>query len=521
MMRSCLAVMLVAFMSFFPLRPAFAQSSLNIIPAPLLLELGEGSVTLSIGSAVVVEPGTRACGEYLADLLSKASGAVIPLMDSAPEQPVRPTISLALEPGLKHLGNEGYLLVINREGVSITSTAAEGVFHGVQTLRQLLPPLIENGEIALAAWELPCLRIEDRPRFGWRGLMMDCSRTFQPPAYLKKIIDLLALYKLNVLHLHLTDDQGWRLEIEKYPELTGIAARFPTKYSKEGGFYSREEMKELIDYAGKRGVAVIPEIEMPGHCLAALAAYPELSCSGGPFEIYPFFKGPGIQRNVYCAGKERTFEFLENVLAEVIELFPSPYVHIGGDEVPKNNWRECADCRARIRAEGLKDEHELQSYFIRRIEKYLNARGRKLLGWDEILEGGLAPRAAVMSWRGTEGGIEAARMGHDVVMSPTSHCYLDYDHQRTSVAEAYSFEPVPEELEAEYHKHILGLQGNMWTHIAVNEPATDIQIFPRLIALAEAGWSAKARRNTEGFLRRLEGHFRRLDRLDVEYFGRR
>ncbi len=499
---------------------ASAESGLNIIPEPASVELTGGVVRLSIGSVVKVEPATRELGEYVASLLSDASGAVIEVREAVPETSSGSPVILSLDPSLERLGSEGYQLVADHGGVSIRGSAAAGIFYGIQTLRQLLPSTIENGETALAAWMIPHLKIEDSPRFAWRGLLLDCSRTFQPVSYLEKIIDLLSLYKMNVLHLHLTDDQGWRLQIDQYPRLTEIGAEFPPQYRKRGGFYTKEEMKRLISYARSRAVTIIPEIEMPGHSLAALAAYPELSCTGGPFEIYPFFKGTNIQRNVFCAGREETFRFLRNVLDEVVELFPTRYVHVGGDEVPKDNWRECPECQARIRDEGLKDEDGLQSYFIRRIEKFLNSRGKQLIGWDEILEGGLAPEATVMSWRGIKGGVAAARMGHDVVMSPTSHCYLDYDHRTISVEKAYSYEPIPAELEPEFHKHILGVQGNMWTHIAVNQAATDIQIFPRLIALAEVGWSAGGQRNWPDFARRLDSHHARLELLGVEYYGK-
>ncbi len=497
-----------------------AESGLDIIPEPTSVQLPGGTVRLSIGSVVVAEPAIRALGEYVAAMLSGSNGSVIEIRETVPQNYRYSPVILRIDKSLERLGSEGYTLVADDGGVIIRGSTAAGVFYGIQTLRQLLPPTIENDEIAHATWLIPRIKIEDSPRFSWRGLMLDCSRTFQPVPYLEKIIDLLSLYKMNVLHLHLTDDQGWRLQIDSYPRLTETGARFAPQYRKTGGFYTKEEMKHLIDYAASRAVTIVPEIELPGHSLAALASYPELSCTGGPFEIYPFFKGPSIQSNVFCAGREETFSFLRNVLDEVVELFPGRYLHVGGDEVPKDKWHECPACQARIRDEGLRDEHGLQSYFIRRIEKHLNSRGKQLIGWDEILEGGLAPGATVMSWRGIKGGIAAARMGHDVVMSPTSHCYLDYDHQRISVERAYSYEPVPLELEGEFHKHILGVQGNIWTHIAVNQAATDIQVFPRLIALAEVGWSAEGHRNWKSFSRRLTAHNPRLDCLDVEYFGK-
>ena len=348
--------------------------------------------------------------------------------------------------------------------------------------------------------------------------MMDTSRTFQTKAYLERCIDLMGLYKLNVLHLHLTDDQGWRLEIEKHPLLTTKGAKFSPNYSKPGGFYSKKEMKEILRYAAARNITLVPEIEMPGHCLAALAVYPQLSCTGGPFEIYPFFEGPGIQSNVYCPGNEKTFTFLEDVLTEVIELFPSTFIHLGGDEVPKSKWEACEKCRARIRDEKLKDLNELQSWFIKRMARFVESKGRKVIGWDEIMEGGLAEGAAVMSWRGIKPGIEALKAGHAVVFTPTSHCYLDYTYERLSLDRSYAFEPVLDGMTGEETARILGVQGNMWTHIATTEDAVDAQVFPRLIALAEAAWSPKDRRDEKSFCARMSSHYSRLDRMGVQYY---
>jgi hexosaminidase len=350
--------------------------------------------------------------------------------------------------------------------------------------------------------------------------MLDCSRTFQSPGYIRRTIDRMSFYKMNVLHLHLTDDQGWRLEIRKYPELTVKGARFPERYAEppaHQGFYSQAEMRDLISYAAARSVTIVPEIEMPGHALAALSCFPGLSCSGGPFEIYPFFKGPNITNDIFCAGNDGTFEFLENILGEVAALFPSEFVHVGGDEAPKDSWNKCPKCRARIQSEGLKDEHELQSWFMRRVEKTLLKHGKRLIGWDEILEGGLAPGAAVMSWRGTSGGIAAANTGHAVVMSPTSHCYFDYTYEKIDSRRAYSFEPVPADLPADKVRHILGLQANFWSHIDREPEKVDRQLFPRLLAIAERGWSAKEAVDWADFSRRLRYHLAQLDRLGVRY----
>ncbi len=405
-----------------------------------------------------------------------------------------------------------YKLEVGTFGVEIIAGGPAGVFYAFQTIRQLLETSDDENKI-------PAVLIKDQPEFQWRGLMLDCSRTFLQVEYLRKQIDLLSFYKMNVLHLHLTDDQGWRLEIKKYPELTEKCAQYAPKYTNQkGGFYTQEEMKELVAYAADRHVTLVPEIEMPGHSSEIFTAFPELSCTGKTTEIFPFFSGPGITQDILCAGKEEVFEFLENVIDEVIEIFPSEYIHIGGDEAPKHNWENCPECQKRIREEGLANEHELQSYFISRMTSYIHSKGRKVIGWDEIMEGGLAKGAAVMSWRGIQCGIEAANMGHNVVMSPTSHCYIDYSHSTTSVEEIYSFNPVPEELDKDHEAFILGAQANMWIHIDRNEVSLDRQIYPRTIALAEALWSNQEDKNWEDFQTRLDVHYPILDSMNTSYF---
>jgi len=382
----------------------------------------------------------------------------------------------------------GYRLQVRRNKIRITAKEPAGLYYGIQTLKQLIP--------ADGSGKIPCMDVTDFPAFGWRGLMLDCSRTFLPKEYILKSIDRLAAIKMNVLHLHLTDDQGWRIEIKKHPELTWISSKFDPQYPGEvNGFYTQGDIREIVAHAAKNFITVVPEIEMPGHSSEIFAAYPELSCSGKRSVIFPFFKGPTVTEDILCAGNEQVFAFMEDVLSEVMALFPSEYIHIGGDEAPKTAWNKCPKCQSRIKAEGLKDEAELQSYFIRRIEKFINSKGRKLIGWDEIMEGGLAENAAVMSWRGEQGGIEAARQGHGVVMSPTSHCYFDYSYETTSTEKVYSYDPVPKELTGDPSKYILGAQANMWTHIARTEPAIDAQIFPRLYALAEVLWTNPAVRD--------------------------
>jgi hexosaminidase len=357
-----------------------------------------------------------------------------------------------------------------------------------------------------------------------------------PVPFIKKFVDLLALHKYNIFHWHLTDDQGWRIEIKQYPKLTEIGsqrAATPIPADRRqldgkpyGGYYTQEEIKAVVTYAQERFITVVPEIEMPGHAVAALASYPELGCRGAGYEVRTTW---GIAKDVFCAGNDAVFTFLENVLTEVLALFPSEYIHVGGDECPKDRWQECPKCQARIQAEGLADEHELQSYFIQRIERWLNAQGRRLIGWDEILEGGLAPNATVMSWRGSQGGIEAANAGHDVVMSPTTHCYFDYYQSQDQANEppaiggflplekVYSFNPLPEEIAPDQAHHILGGQGNVWTEYLPRQEQVEYMTYPRATALAEVVWSEPARRDYDDFLARLEPHLRRLASLKVNY----
>jgi hexosaminidase len=394
-------------------------------------------------------------------------------------------------------GLSAYHMSIRKNRVTITAQESSGWFYGMQTLAQLAKTS-ENGK-------LPIIDIKDHAAFSWRGLMLDCSRTFLPKEYILSMIDRLSDIKMNVLHLHLTDDQGWRIEIKSHPELTGLCSSFDSLYQGEtGGFYTQEDIREIVEYARKRQMTIVPEIEMPGHSSEIFKALPGLSCSGKESVIFPYFKGPGVTEQILCAGNDSVFHLMEDVLSEVIALFPSEYIHIGGDEAPKVAWEKCPKCQKRIKEEGLRDEAELQSYFIRRIEKFINSKGRKLIGWDEILEGGLAENAAVMSWRGIQGGIEAAGMGHPVVMSPTSHCYFDYSYETTPTGKVYQYKPIPQELKAGEEKLILGAQANMWTHIARTPEAIDSQIFPRIYALAEVLWTNPAKRDFEHMNKRIE-----------------
>jgi hexosaminidase len=450
-------------------------------------------------------------------------------------------IRLIIEAGTEWKKEE-YHLKVQRKSVTLTAGTSEGLFRGIQTARQLLPPQVFGGETAAGLkWTMPCITVTDYPRFEWRGMHLDVSRHFFDVEFVKRYIDILAMHKLNVFHWHLVDDQGWRIEIKKYPKLTEVGAwrvdredkpwdsREPQKPGEEatyGGFYTQEEIREIVAYAAERYITVVPEIEMPAHVGSALAAYPEYSCTGGSFTVPP--GGVWPITDIYCAGKDETFAFIKDVLTEVMELFPSEYIHVGGDEADKTEWKKCPDCQARIREEGLAGEAELQSYFIKRIEKFLGSKGRKLIGWDEILQGGLAPEATVMSWQGFEGGEAAARSGHEAVMAPVSHCYFNvYQGDPATEPESfrglltlkkvYSFEPVPPELSAEEADFIIGAQGCLWTEYITDGATAEYMILPRLTALSEVVWTPAESRNWEGFNRRLPKMMERFDAAGLNY----
>jgi len=521
-----IAAGLTAIVSAAPQNEAVA-----IIPRPASIEARPGAFRADTATAILVEsghPGVRTTGEYLAGILREEFGIELDVLECDAPNATDNAILLTTQRSAVSCGAQGYPLDVDPRRIELRAATPRGLFYGVQTLRQLgewkikSPAGVGSGERNV--WEIPSVRIVDKPRYQWRGMLLDCCRHFMTKDFVKRYIDLLAFHKMNVLHWHLTEDQGWRIEIKKYPKLTEIAAWRGSGEDRHGGYYTQEDVREIVAYAASRHITVVPEIEMPGHSLAALAAYPELSCTGGPFNVGTQW---GVFEDVYCAGNDRTFEFLQDVLSEVIELFPSPFIHVGGDECPKARWQMCAKCQTRIKAEGLANEHELQSYFIRRIERFLNSKGRRLIGWDEILEGGLAPNATVQSWRGLEGAIAAARAGHDVISSPTSHCYLDYAQWRSpteplnmgyiDLEKVYSFEPTPEELTAEQAAHVLGAEGNLWSEHAP-QPRVDHQVFPRLCALAEVTWSPAGARDWTDFQRRLGVHYRRLDALGVTYF---
>ena len=492
---------------------------LGLIPIPSSINLDEGTLDIK-GQHIACND--ESLSQYLISKATLYSGLSLGM---------HPNGMIKLSSEDSRVGNEeAYSLSINQSGVEIIGKTKAGLFYGIQTFLQLLSSKGSN---------LPFLEIEDEPRFKYRGMMLDTSRHFFPVEQVKRSLDLMAIHKLNRFHWHLTEDQGWRIEIDKYPKLIEVGSKRksttllerPFDHDvKDGipyeGHYTKDDVREIVAYAAKRYITVIPEIEMPGHSQAAMAAYPWLGCTDEELEVSNTW---GVHEKGVVCPSEETFEFFENVLLEVIELFPSEYIHIGADEAPKDVWKESSFVQEMIKREGLKDEHELQSYFVKRIEKFLLSHGRKLIGWDEILEGGLAPEATVMSWQGIKGGIAAAKLGHDVIMTPTTHVYLDYyqgpiDEEPLAIGDqilplekVYSFEPVPEDLNTEEGKHILGTQANVWTEYINNQDHLDYMVYPRLSALAEVAWSQKADKNFNSFSERLDTHFDRLDKEGVRY----
>jgi hexosaminidase len=528
---------LTAAMAAFAVLAGTDAVAQNIVPQPVTLTMRSGQFQLTKRTVIATDAASAATGHQLARYLEPATGITFQVRSGVPA-PVR-AISLRHDRTLRRLGEEGYILDVRPTGVIARAYAAPGLFYAVQTIRQLLPPQIfREAPVQNVDWTMPAVLIEDYPRFSWRGGHLDVGRHFMPKEFVKKYIDLLALHKMNVFHWHLTEDQGWRLEIKRYPKLTEIGAwrketlvgrpRSPKPTfdgKRHGGFYTQDDAREIVAYAKTRHMTVVPEIEMPGHASAAIAAYPELGVTGQPLDVATTW---GVFADILNADAS-TITFMQNVLSEVLDIFPGRYIHVGGDEAEKSKWKASDKIQARIKELGLKDEHELQSWFIRQMDDFLVARKRRLVGWDEILEGGLAENAVVMSWRGTKGGIAAARAGHDVIMAPTSHTYLDYYQSKDEATEplaiggfvpletVYGFEPVPAELEAEFTKHVLGAQGQLWTEYMPNPKQVEYMAFPRMSALAEVVWTPKERKDYASFLRRLPSHLERLRIMDVNF----
>ncbi len=509
---------------------------INIVPIPMQLNEGKGVFIIQTGTRILVDEtnGTSETAALFAEKVRLSSGLNLETRSYNAAFPVNNSIIFTTLGADVTLGREGYTIDITGTQVFVKATSAHGFFYGLQTLLQILPPDIENPSSGIKSYTLPVLSIKDMPRFAYRGLHLDVGRHMYPMDFIKKYIDLMAMYKINTFHWHLTEDQGWRIEIKKYPKLTSIGSmRKGTQIGKSGesdtipygGYYTQAQAREIVAYAAARFITVIPEIEMPGHSVAALSAYPSLSCTGGPFEVRTLW---GVSDDIYCAGNDSVFIFLQDILTEILDIFPSKYIHIGGDEAPKTRWNDCAKCQARMKAEGLRDEAELQSYFIKRIEKFLVSKNRRLIGWDEILEGGLAPEATVMAWRGVQAGIDAVMQGHDAIMTPVDYCYFDYNQGdpatepesiggHTTLKTVYSYNPVPPVLTSEQSKHIIGVQGNVWTEYVKTPEMVEYKAFPRAIALAEVAWSQQSRRNWDDFIDRMDNQFTRLDFMGVKY----
>lgn len=498
----------------------------SIIPAPQSLQVNPGHFTINEKTTLSNNDDFTASYNFLNNFLEHASGRTW-------ETKYSENNAIVLEYDSTITSKEGYNIIITDRNIIIKSSTDAGAFYAVQSLIQLMPA----GHNNTTEIYIPAVTIKDEPRFNYRGMHLDVSRHMFNVDFIKKYIDAMAMLKMNNFHWHLTDDQGWRIEIKKYPKLQEIAAYrdstllghyndTPHQYDgkKYGGFYTQEEVREVIAFAKARHINVIPEIEMPGHAQAAIAAYPELGCTGENVQVTMKW---GVFEDIYCPSGE-TFTFLENVLDEVMELFPSKYIHIGGDEAPKTQWKTSDVAQRVIKENGLRDEFELQSYFIQRMEKYLNSKGRQIIGWDEILEGGLAPNATVMSWRGTKGAIDAAKAGNDVIMTPTSHAYFDYyqsenDDEPLAIGgflpleKVYHFNPIPVELNDEEAIHVLGVQGNVWTEYMTTSEQVEYMAFPRMLAMSEVAWSADENKNYDSFINRVEYFHKRLDAMDINY----
>ncbi len=523
---------------------------INIIPQPVSLKQPKIAAKFEItpSTEIVLEGSDlENSADFLNDYLQKFYHFKLKLVKNSAS-------SNAIRLNYERMDNPvqgAYLETVDNKGVYIAGDNEPGVFYGMQTLIQLLPVDNNKPQTTNNKLQIPYVSIKDHPRFEYRGMHLDCGRHFFPVSFIKKYIDFIALHKMNYFHWHLTEDQGWRIEIKKYPKLTEVGAwrngtiigHYPGTGNDGihyGGYYTQDEIKDVVAYAAKRYITIIPEIEMPGHSSAAIAAYPYLSCFpdeatkhnprtawAGDSTGKQVQQSWGVFPDVFCAGKESTFKFLEDVLDEVMKLFPSKYIHVGGDECPKANWKRCPLCQKRIQDEHLKDEEGLQSYFIQRIEKYINSKGKILIGWDEILEGGLAPNAVVMSWRGEAGGIAAARQKHKVIMTPGAWVYFDHAQSRNEdsvtiggylpLEKTYSYEPVSDSLTKDQGKYILGAQGNVWTEYMGNERKVEYMIFPRMSALSEVLWSPKKDRDSTDFERRLMTQFKRYDLWGVDY----
>ena len=508
-------VLLAAFMSFAGAMAADDNrvADYNVIPLPQEVTLTQKGAFVLTGTTPIVYPEGDEQLKNDAQFLSDYIADVTALRLTTTSAKVKNAITLRLNKKVQ--SKEGYVITVDKKGVVIEGATAAGVFYGVQTLRKSIPV-----DKSLTEVTLPGVVLKDAPRFGYRGVMLDCARHYFPVKFVKQFIDLIAMHNMNVFHWHLTDDQGWRIEVKKYPDLAKIGSvREKTVLGHNsdvfddtpyGGYYTQEEAREIVKYAADRFITVIPEIDMPGHMIAALAAYPDMGCTGGPYKVSPIW---GIMPDVLCLGNEKTYQFCEDVLSEMMDIFPSEYIHLGGDETPNVRWKECPKCKALMAKENL-TPGKLQGYFTNRIEKFVNSKGRRIIGWDEILDGDINQSATIMSWRGTAPGARGAKMGHDVIMSPSSHVYFDYYQTRQGesqweeplliggnlpIERTYSLEPVPEGADAETASHIIGVQGNLWTEYIAGPSLAEYQVLPRMGALSEVQWRPQGQKDFENY----------------------
>ncbi len=515
----------------------FSQTVVSLIPEPVRITKNAGYFELT-GKTKIITNGDQSVlqpAKIFADRVNFFTGNELAVVSFAKGKNIVLQINKIRN---NEIGNEGYTLEVKPSGIEVSANNPAGVFYGLQSLQQLIS-LNCSADKKGRPVPVPAVSVVDYPRFGWRGLMLDDSRHFFGKEFIKKYIDQMSEYKYNVFHWHLTDDPGWRIEIKRYPKLTEVGAwrvprtgvfysmpaQEPGEKPSYGGFYTQEDIKEIVRYAQERFITIVPEIDVPGHSRSLLAAYPKASCSGKPTTVYAGEYG-GPEENVLCAGNEANFEMLSNILDEVVALFPGKYIHIGGDEVCRDFWKNCPKCQKVMADHGLKDESELQSYFIKRVEKIVESKGKRLIGWDEILEGGLAPNATVMSWRGMEGGIKAASEGHEVVMTPTGFCYFDYMQgesviegfpypwSKLRLTQVYKFEPVPDGIDAKY---ILGGQGNVWTEMIEDGRQVEYMTWPRAMAMSEVLWTPKEKRDLECFFQRMEKNLPLLDKTETKY----
>ncbi len=547
-MKRLIGLLCCSFLALHSFGQTTNESGIAIIPAPVTLTKTEGEYTLPKRVVIVsgTQPEMAQTIALLRDRLSIPTGSKVTVLNSAAKASVRLILNKKAD---TVIGNEGYRLSVTKSGIVIRANDPAGLFYGAQTLVQLFPKdIVSAARVNDVKWVSPCVQITDYPRFKWRGLMFDVARHFFTKAEVEEYINNMVKYKFNLLHLHLTDDEGWRVEIKSLPRLTTVGAYNvkkvgyfgtftppgPNEPRNYGGFYTQDDIREIVQYAKERFVNILPEIDVPGHSLAAIVAYPELSCTPGADkyqvrsgEKFMEFGKDGIKAaidNTLCPANEKVYDFLDKVLTEVAQLFPFGYIHMGGDECAKNFWEQSDAIKALMQKEGLKTQEEVQSYFEKRVEKIVESKGKKFLGWDEILEGGLAPDAIVMSWRGMKGGIEAAKMGHQVVMSPTTFAYLDYMNGDPAIeprvysslrlSKAYQFEPAPDSVDS---KLIIGGQANLWTEQVYNVRHLEYMTWPRAFAISEAVWSPKSKRNWDDFFSRVEKHFDRFNAADIKY----